>query len=616
LCSRGQLQMQSSTIQVFVSSTWLDLQRERQAVEAVLQRLRELKFVGMEYFGSHDDTTRYISLAEVDRSQLYVGVFASRYGSGITEAEYRKAREKRLSCLIYFQADCANTTHWQEDDYKSSRLAALKEELRREHIVSEFSSPDDLAARLTADVHRWLVDNIYMPAATQASRCDYPLKQLESLLTDVKALGTRSVAIGGNNAGTIITGDIVFQILDGAPLFLTQHFRVHQFRTLIEERTRGFVGRDFIFEAIDNFISGRSDRNFRSGYVVVRGEPGIGKTALAGQLVKLRGYLHHFNIGSQNIDSAADFLGNVCAQLVVRYKLDHVMLPPAATQHSGFLSQLLAEAASKAGDLPLIIVIDGLDEAQDIALSPNANRLFLPSSLPEGVFFIVTTREKEEYRMSVDHRKDIFIRDMGEQNLTDVRQYTSAFIDKFREQMILRITAWTTNVEEFVEVITTKSQGNFMYLVHVLNDIRQGQLTKDNLDSIYGLPAGLKEYYQRHWRTMRSQDPARFQDYYEPVVCILASARESVPIAQLVQWTKHKWPHLDSSRIRDVIRVWREFLNEDRSENGVPVFRIYHTSFQDFLKEEAGLTAYHEEIVMSALRKIPGFPDVGSSNHL
>jgi Domain of unknown function (DUF4062) len=73
---------------VFVSSTWLDLQPEREAVEAALQRRRETKFVGMEYFGSRDESTRHASLDEEERSQVYVGIFAGRYGSGITEAEY------------------------------------------------------------------------------------------------------------------------------------------------------------------------------------------------------------------------------------------------------------------------------------------------------------------------------------------------------------------------------------------------------------------------------------------------------------------------------------------------------------------------------------------------
>ena len=101
--------MQPTVLHVFVSSTWLDLQPERAAVETAMQRLRETKFVGMEYFGSRDEDTRRVSLDEVDRSQVYVGILGGRYGSGITEAEYRRAWELGLPCFIYFkdEAFCA-----------------------------------------------------------------------------------------------------------------------------------------------------------------------------------------------------------------------------------------------------------------------------------------------------------------------------------------------------------------------------------------------------------------------------------------------------------------------------------------------------------------------------
>lgn len=607
--------MQPATLNVFISSTWLDLRPEREAVEAVLQRLREMKFVGMEYFGSREDAPKEASLGEVDRCQLYIGIFGNRYGSGITEAEYRRARERGMPCLIYNQVESVAKPEWNETDVnKASRLKALKEELSGEYVVSEFSSPHDLAARLTADLHRWLIDTVYMPAVKETARRDYPLPQLDSLLRDVRALGERSVAIGGDNTGTVITGDVhtgdvVLQILSEAPLMLAQHLRVDQFRTLIEERTRGFVGRDFIFKAIDDHLSGNSDPQFRSGYIVVHGEPGIGKTALAGELVKRLGYVHHFNIATQNIRSARDFLGNICTQLILRYKLDHPTLPPAAAQDSGFFSQLLSEAVAKTHDLPLVIVVDALDEAEDTDLGPNANRLFLPSILPEDVFMIVTTREKQEYRLSVDRRKKIYIKDTSEQNLADVRNYVHNFVDEFHDIMAARMAAWQIQESTFVDVVTDKSQGNFMYLVHVLRDIKEGKLMLQHLDSVYDLPQGLQEYYQRHWRTMRSQDPVKFQDYYEPVICILGSAREPVPISQLVEWTRRKWPHLSGDRIRDVIRLWREFLNEDQSQHEAPVYRIYHTSFQDFLKEEVGLAGYHEEIALTALNKIPGFLD-------
>src|SRR5262249_56160798 len=81
-----------------------DLEGEGQAVEAALQRLHEPKYVGMEYFGSRDESTHQASLDDVARSQVYVGIFGGRYGSGITEAEYRQARARGLPCFIYFKA--------------------------------------------------------------------------------------------------------------------------------------------------------------------------------------------------------------------------------------------------------------------------------------------------------------------------------------------------------------------------------------------------------------------------------------------------------------------------------------------------------------------------------
>ena len=115
--------MTSQIFQVFVSSTWLDLQPERDALEGVVQRMREVKFIGMEYFGSRDETTRRASLDEVDHSDLYLGIFAGRYGSGITEAEYRRARENHLPCFIYFKAKSSITLDKAEKNRK--KLSAL-----------------------------------------------------------------------------------------------------------------------------------------------------------------------------------------------------------------------------------------------------------------------------------------------------------------------------------------------------------------------------------------------------------------------------------------------------------------------------------------------------------
>jgi hypothetical protein len=44
------------------------------------------------------------------------------------------------------------------------------------------------------------------------------------------------------------------------------------------------------------------------------------------------------------------------------------------------------------------------------------------------------------------------------------------------------------------------------------------------------------------------------------------------------------------------------------STEGEKRYRVYHTSFQDFLAEEGiGLKPSHQRIAETALRKIPGF---------
>jgi len=157
--------MLPTTVRVFVSSTKLDLGPERAAVEEMLNRFRTTKFVGMEYFGSRDETTRQASLDEVDRSDLYVGIVGGRYGSGTTEKEYLRARERKLPCFNYLKReDAIQTTARDATAKQTKQLKAFKSRLRHQkqgHPVSEFASAYELAGKVAADLHNWLFDNYF-----------------------------------------------------------------------------------------------------------------------------------------------------------------------------------------------------------------------------------------------------------------------------------------------------------------------------------------------------------------------------------------------------------------------------------------------------------------------
>src|SRR5919202_1251008 len=161
----------------------------------------------------------------------------------------------------------------------------------------------------------------------------------------------------------------------------------HPFQALIEEKTQGFVGRGFVFEAIEEFLKKQP-----KGYFFIEGEPGIGKSAILAKYVQKTGCVAHFNVRSQGITSVDRFLKNICTQLISRYNLPYPSLPPDATRNGQFFAQLLGEVSAKlkTGER-LVIAIDALDEVERTDHT-GANLLYLPTRLDKGVYFVMTQR--------------------------------------------------------------------------------------------------------------------------------------------------------------------------------------------------------------------------------
>lgn len=144
-------------LKVMISSTALDLPAHRKAVEDAVLRAGCFP-LAMEHASarSHSDAIRF-SLEVVDQADVYVGVFAQRYGFvpdnpeqnphgwSVTEHEYRRAVAQGLPRLIYL-AD--NEHKFSADDFdfdpvKRGKLEALKRVLAKE-VCGFFSSPEKL----------------------------------------------------------------------------------------------------------------------------------------------------------------------------------------------------------------------------------------------------------------------------------------------------------------------------------------------------------------------------------------------------------------------------------------------------------------------------------------
>jgi hypothetical protein len=92
---------------VFISSTYEDLSEERRLVWSLLEKF-EVNVRGMEEFGARTTSPLDTCLAEVDISDIYIGVIAFRIGSveknsgkSFTQLEYERAYEGNKDILIY-----------------------------------------------------------------------------------------------------------------------------------------------------------------------------------------------------------------------------------------------------------------------------------------------------------------------------------------------------------------------------------------------------------------------------------------------------------------------------------------------------------------------------------
>ena len=351
------------------------------------------------------------------------------------------------------------------------------------------------------------------------------------------------------------------------------HTEIRDFSRLIEGKTRDFVGRKIVFEKVHDFLN-----NQKSGYFLVRGDPGIGKTSFLAQLVKSKGYIHHFNTRAEGISKPSDFLINVCAQLIVAYDLKYTSLPSRTEQDSGFLIQILAQiSASLSNGEKVVIAIDALDEADNQILPTGANVLFLPVTLPPNIYIIATMR-RMQLPLRIECAHEIFdIKQDSETNKADIREYVLQVIKRGRIQQYIQTQG--IDAHSFMEDITLKSQGNFMYLYYVFFEIEYGAYQNHSLAE---LPIGLQNYYEDHWRRMRGKNEDAWFTYKLPIIMALTVIEQPISIELLSDYSGIK----RKSRIHEVLREWEQFLYTDNREFDRQVktrYRLYHASFHDFI---------------------------------
>jgi len=411
---------------------------------------------------------------------------------------------------------------------------------------------------------------------------------------------------------------------------------VIDYTNYITEHTRDFTGREWVFRAINDWLGDPEGTRF----FVVSGEPGSGKTSLAGRLFQFAQgdvappddmeYLTPGFLSAIHFCSARDlrwinpyvFSQSLASQLAHRFpayanfliekggdRRVHIEIEQQIGEGQGIgivihqlnLSNTSPEDAfiravweplealfQESVDGLVVILVDGLDEA--LTYSGKLNII----SLLAKTVYLLTDKHSSQLRFILTSRRDMRVENMfrdadgifisaaafDHYNYEDIEKYVEKRLNLDKELSTKVPREEPKQVKQLIEKLVIKSAGNFQYIRFLLDSIKRERWAFDDLE---GLPTGLDGlYYDSLDRiiTLGSNDWLRD---YAPLMGVLSVAQEGVTSTQLENFTGQSksaiWKHLGDLQ-QFIEEVESEAYQAEKGER----YQLYHQSVIEFLQ--------------------------------
>jgi len=401
-----------------------------------------------------------------------------------------------------------------------------------------------------------------------------------------------------------------------------------------------FAGRAWVVNQVADWMSNGSER-----FLILVGEPGSGKSALAAWLVgpgrtpsdpgaadklarvRTAWSASHFcvaraggtvnphafaqTIVQQLSDRFRDYALAVLQQAapsqvninqnvgqnlapVIGAKIKYLFVnsKDAEDAYDQTVRQPLAALSARQSDMgKVFILVDGLDEAI-ISPPPNIVTLLAGSDdLPPGVRFLITSRKERrvEDQFAGFRLLDISDPKWAEQNNADVREYVALRMMEPGLQAKFTTLPDSVNSNDLVDRIVGQAAGNFLYVEFLIDEIASGFRPPEDLSTLPGMLYGLyRAFLDRVIPDMVKYGNAEtWINGYQPLLGSLSVAVPAAPERSLPKWLS--WDVAVLNPRLDAVGQVTERVPDDGGAR-----RLYHRSMADFLcadqyQGEAGL---------------------------
>ena len=357
----------------------------------------------------------------------------------------------------------------------------------------------------------------------------------------------------------------------------------------IGKHMQSFVGRKWLYEEFQSWVEHQSE----SRVFWLTGPAGIGKSAFSAKLAleskNVVGvhFFKHNDSDKRDPKRAICALAYYLASQLPEYMnyligIDLGQNNLAEKNLVALFNYLLVEPLNiiTPPDKRYVLVLDALDEAQNISelLDVIGNEF---QKVPSWLGLVITSRPEADILRRLGRLKPVEFSALDQLNLQDIETYLRKNLD----------IAQISYEEWQISLLLDKSEGIFLYVTEVMNELRKGRLSLLNINEF---PAGLKGVYLSFFER-------QFPD-------LDMYAKEIRPLLELVMVASGPLP---IELIRTILS-WDDYQEVDILEQLGSLFYIkdeciepYHKSIKDWIVDRNNSGKYfvsekqgHKKLIM------------------
>ncbi|AKT39997.1 effector-associated domain EAD1-containing protein [Chondromyces crocatus] len=369
-------------------------------------------------------------------------------------------------------------------------------------------------------------------------------------------------------------------------------------------RHERLFARQDVLDRLQGWLVG--ERALYRGWVFLLGGPGVGKSAILAELLKVlpeQTPRHFIRRGNEGWDRPEVMVQNLCAQI------ERLFSEPVDTSLplDARLGDLLRRVSRKMLDpykQRLVLVLDGLDEAVSDTAGKNPLPRFLPRVLPPGVVLLCASRPVHPDLDGLLQHDKVQRIDLDDGAWTASNEAACrAFWEHYAATFDPPLDA------TFVREAVRRAGGNLLHAIR-LRDWLEDQPPERRI--VKNIPKQLSGFLSQIWSELLKLDDAR-STLVVTGLGVACAAREALPaylFRELLEWSS-------SSEEEDFLRVTRPFLRQENAHwhPDCPAYRLYHEYFREFIVWQLGEPRIRElnRLLASTLAQWPSI--AGTSSH-